>query len=295
MSIPETIMKMRPKLKDNSIKSYTSILKSMYRQVYPKDKEIDISKFENTEDFLEYLKDYDPSVRKTYLSALTVFTENDIYRKKMMEDVVETAEMKSTHEPNQKQIDNKITQTEITALLHLLKNEAEQIYKTKNYTQENLLKLQNYVLICLFCGKWIPPRRSLDWCKFLIRPNDKSNDNFLDENSFVFNTYKTSSTYGEQRVEIPNALLKIVKKYISVIPSTQDYLFFTLSNKPLSSITLNQRFNSLFPTKKISVNQFRHLFLSRKYQKNVELDQDLKNMGTSKSMLTTYIQKGNYK
>lgn len=289
MSIPETIMKMRPNLKDNSIKSYTSILKSMYRQVYPKDKEIDISKFENTEDFLSYLESYDPSVRKTYLSALVVLTENDTYRKKMMEDVEQTKKIKSDNQMTEKQQENQVTKKEIDALLLVLKQEVKLIYKNKNYTPENLIKIQNYILLNLFTQ--IAPRRSKDYWACKIRNIDEKNDNFLDGDEMVFNEYKTNFAYGQQRIKIPSTLLRMLKKYISVIPSNQDFLLFTIGGKPLSSVTLNQRFNAIFGGRHISVNSLRHAYLSEKYQSYIGLKDDFHKMGSSMSQADTYIQR----
>ena len=73
--------------------------------------------------------------------------------------------------------------------------------------------------------------------------NVGNDDNWIDDNEFVFNSYKTVATYGQQRIKVPNILLKIIQKYIKVIPESQDYLFFTITGKPLSAVTINQRFN----------------------------------------------------
>ena len=43
--IKETIMKNRPTLKENTVKSYVSTLFSLYKQVFPTDEKIVLSKF----------------------------------------------------------------------------------------------------------------------------------------------------------------------------------------------------------------------------------------------------------
>jgi hypothetical protein len=293
--LKEVITKNRPKLASSTVKSYISILKSVYQQVYPEDRTIDILKFNDTKKFLDYLmNNFDPSVRKQYLSTLVVLTENDEYRTQMMEDVVATQELKENNEMNSKQRENHITNTEVNVLLHSLKNEVKLIQKSKSYTPSNLITYQNYILICLFSGKYIPPRRSMDYFMMKVR-NIGNEDNWLDDNEFVYNSYKTAGTYGQQRVLVPKTLLNIIKKYIAIIPEGQDYMFFTITGKPMSAVTLNQRFNTLFPSKNVSVNNFRHLFLSSKYQKNIELTQDLRDMGTSHLVMNNYLQKGNFK
>ena len=294
MDLRELIIKNRPHLKETTVKTYFSILKSLYKKVYPNDKDIDISKFHETDNFITYLiENYKPSVRKSYLSGLVVITENDKYREQMMEDVETTNKELETHEMNQKQIDNHITNTEVNGLIQSLKNEVKLIYKNQSYTPENLITIQNWILMLLFSGKYTLPRRSMDWYMFKIK-NVGDTDNFLDGDEFVFRSYKTSSTYGEQRVKVPSALLKIIHKYISVIPESQEYLFFTITGKQLSAVTINQRFNGLFLSKNVSVNAFRHLFLSHKYQRNIHLNKDLKDMGTSSKQLATYIQRGKF-
>lgn len=293
--LKEIISKNRPTLKENTVKSYVSILKSVYHQVFPEDKSINVSKFQNTKKFMDYLMDnFDPSVRKTYLSTLVVLTENDEYRTQMMEDVITTQEMKSDNLMNDKQKENHITNTEVNVLLHSLKNEVKLIQKSKSYTPSNLITYQNYILICIFSGKYVPPRRSMDYFMMKVK-NIGNEDNWIDDNEFVFNSYKTAGTYGQQRVSIPKILHNIIKKYIAIIPESQDFMFFTITGKPMSAVTMNQRFNTLFPSKNVSVNSFRHLFLSSKYQKNIELTQDLKNMGTSHLVMNNYLQKGDFK
>ena len=288
--IRETIMKNRPNIQQSTINSYTSILKSMYEMVYPDDKVIDIDKYQNTDEFLGYLmENFDPSVRKAYLSALVVLTENEIYRTQMMADVAWVREMQSENQMTQKQQENQVTKKEIDALLRVLKQDVKLIYKNKSYTPTNLLTIQNMILLNLFSK--IEPRRSKDYWMFKIRNIDEKVDNFLDSDEMVFNSYKTQTTYGTQRIKLPNTLLRMIKKYIAVIPTDQDYLFFTINGKPMNSVLLNQRFNSIFGGRHVSVNSLRHAFLSEKYQSYIDLKDSFHKMGSSMLNADTYIQR----
>lgn len=288
--IKETITKNRPTLKDNTINSYTSILKSMYKMIYPDDKNIDITKYQDTKTFNEYLmNNFDASVRKAYFNALVVLTENDEYREQMMLDVEETKNMKSDNTMTEKQQENQVTKKEIDALLRVLKQDVKLIYKNKSYTPTNLLTIQNMILLNLFSK--IEPRRSKDYWMFKIRNIDDKNDNFLDGDEMVFNSYKTAFSYGTQRIKLPITLLRMIKKYIAVIPSDQNYLFFTVTGKPMNSTLLNQRFNSIFCGRHVSVNSFRHAFLSEKYQSYIDLKDSFHKMGSSMSNADTYIQR----
>ena len=297
MEIKNAIMRNRSNLKENTVKSYVSTLFSLYKQVFPNDKEIILSKYQDTDKFIDYLMEhYDSSVRKTYLSNLVVLTENDIYRTQMMQDVEETKKMKSENLMNEKQIINHITNSEVKYLIQTLKNETKLIYKTKSFTPDNLLKIQNYILIALFSGIYIPPRRLLDWTFFKLKNIDDKVDNYLDGDNLVFNTYKTAFSYGQQRVKISKPLLKIIQKYISVIPQSQEYMFVTITGKQMNSTLLNQRMNDIWVgDKKVSCNEFRHLYLSTHYGNHINLKQAVKDMGTSMNVLDTYIQKGDFK
>ena len=145
------------------------------------------------------------------------------------------------------------------------------------------------ILLNLFSK--IEPRRSKDYWMMKVRNIDDKVDNYLDNDEFVFNSYKTQSTYGTQRIKIPSTLLRMIKKYIAVIPSEQDYLFFTVTNKPMNSVLLNQRFNSIFGGRHVSVNSFRHAFLSEKYQSYIDLKDSFHKMGSSMLNADTYIQR----
>ena len=87
--------------------------------------------------------------------------------------------------------------------------------------------------------------------------------------------------------------LKILKKWVSINPT--NYLLYDNAGKKLTPVKLNQRLNKIFNGRKISVNALRHGYLTDKYgdmiQKNKEIDETMTDMGSSKSMLNTYLKK----
>ena len=72
--IKQALHKQRPNLSPSSVRTYCSILSNAYRKVYPEDKTITISKFDNDEEFNELLKGMNAPA--TLLSALYVITDN---------------------------------------------------------------------------------------------------------------------------------------------------------------------------------------------------------------------------
>jgi hypothetical protein len=114
----------------------------------------------------------------------------------------------------------------------------------------------------------------------------------MNKNTFIFNSYKTAKTYGQQKVDIPTELKSIINKWIKVNPT--DYLLFDTSLHPLTNVKLNQRLNKIFG-KKAGVNQMRKTYLSSKYGSMIdtkkELDEDMKKMGSSNLQENIYIKK----
>jgi hypothetical protein len=88
MDIRKELKEKRPNLSDSSITTYSSILRNLFKRVFP-DEETSMDKFNDAKKILQYLKDVPPSKRKTILSALLVLTDNQDYKKMMMSDLSE--------------------------------------------------------------------------------------------------------------------------------------------------------------------------------------------------------------
>jgi hypothetical protein len=288
-SIKEYIKSKRSTLSDSSVTTYASILRSLYKKLYD-DKEIDFDKFDNSDNVLDYLKDLPPNKRKTILSALVVITNNKKYREQMVDDVRDYNKEISKQEMTDTQRENWVSQDDVSSLFNDLKKSALLIYKKQTLSNSDLQILQNFIIIALF--HLIAPRRSKDYVDFKIKNIDKEKDNYMDKGKFVFNSYKTSKTYGRQEVPIPRELTTIINKWSKVNPT--DYLLFDVNMNPLTSVKLNQRFNRIFDGKKIAVNQLRHSYLTEKFgntiQQKKEINDTMTDMGSSSGMLTTYVK-----
>ena len=291
MDLKEFIQERRPNISKSSITTYNSILKNLYKSVFPND-ELDIKNFDNSEKILKYLSDIEPNKRKTILSALVVITDNKDYRDKMLDDIKEYNKEISKQEKNKNQEDSWIDKEEIDKIYSILYHNAKLLYKKDSLTNSDLQEIQNYIIISLLGGIYIPPRRSKDYVDFKISDIDKSEDNYIEKNKLIFNSYKTAKTYGEQKVEIPKALKSILNKWIKVNPTK--YLLFDTNMGKLSNVKLNQRLNKILG-KKASVNQLRHTFLTEKYGDMIDtkkqLDEDFKQMGSSSGQFQTYVKK----
>lgn len=288
--IKELIVANKPNISKSSITTYLSILKNLHIKVFGDN--IDVDNFKKADKVLTFLKDVEPSKRKTVLSALVVITDNKKYRDQMLKDIEEYKTNESTQMKNGKQSESWVDTETIDDIFTKLENNAKLIYKKKSYTSSDLQEIQLFIILCVLSGKFIPPRRSKDYVDFKIKDIDPEVDNYLYKKNMVFNSYKTAKTYQRQELPVPPELMKILNKWIKINPT--EYLFFDSNLKKLSNVKLTQRLNKIFG-KKASVNQMRHTYLSNKYQKTIELnkemEEDMAKMGTSKAQEKIYIKK----
>ena len=291
--LKDYIKEKRPSLSVSSIKTYNSILCSLYKKVFGAG-EIEKSKFEDTDKILEHLRDLPPNKRKTILSALVIITDDKKYRDLMLDDIKDYNHEISKQEKSETQKENWVGMEQIKTLWATLKKNADLLYKKETLTPNDLQAIQSFVLLSLAGGIFVPPRRAKDLVDWKIRNVDKTKDNYFEKSAIHYNSYKTAKTYGEQVVQIPTPLKTILNKWLKVNPT--DWLLFDTNQNKLTSVKLNQRLNKLFDGK-VSVNNFRHSYLTEKYgdamKVQKEMEADMTEMGTSaKNMATTYIKNG---
>jgi integrase len=209
----------------------------------------------------------------------------------MLKDIEEYKSNESKQIKSEKQTDSWLDTSEIDEIYNNMEKVVKHLYKKKELSMTDLQEIQNYIILCVLSGKFIPPRRSKDYVDFKIKDIDHEKDNYIEKKTMIFNSYKTAKTYQRQELSIPPELLKILNKWIKVNPT--EYLFFDSNSKKLSNVKLTQRLNKIFG-KKASVNQLRHTYLSNKYQdtikQNKEMEDDMKAMGSSRSQEKIYIK-----
>jgi hypothetical protein len=300
MDFSDELKKRKPNMSANSVKTYNSLLRSVYKNVFGNINDVSLKHFEDHKKIMEFLNEKSFGTRKTYLAALVCIAPDVAeYKKQMMEDIKEYNVETSKSELTDKLENSAINQEEIEALADKLKRDAELLFKKKSPRLADLMDIQNYIILSLYYGH-IVPRRSLDYVDLKYQNYDKEKDNYLDlkKERFVFNKFKTAQKMGkelkgEQTLDIPPALKKILTKWIAIIPKEIDHLLFNTNLEPLSSVTLNQRLNALFGGKK-GVNSLRHYYLTSKYKQlmiaNEDMADDMEQMGSSKAQASVYVK-----
>jgi hypothetical protein len=293
MSLAELIKDRKKGISENSVKTYVSLLKSVYYMKHDKSKEIDAKWFSNQDDIIELLKDKSPSSRKTTYSALVCITDdNDKYKKAMMEDAMVYNKHINSQTKSEKQEENWKTFDEVKKIyennyskVKPLLNSNEELNK-KDYSS-----LEDFIILSLTCGYWIPPRRSQDWVDFKIKNFNPKEDNCIIKGNFVFNKYKTAKFYHEQLVAIPKGLKLIISKWVKI--NKGEWLICDHYGKQLTNVKLSQRLNKIFDGLKISTSMLRHIYLSDKLKdvpKLQELEKLAADMGHSLKEQMEYIK-----
>lgn len=294
MDFTDALKEKRSHLSVNSLKTYNSCLRTIYKNCFPNDKEADPAKFSSEHKKVsEYINSKPFNVRKTILASLVCIAPDvKEYKENMISDIKEYKEEIDKQEESETQKANNISHDEIRTVLGELKRQADAIYKRKYINNDDLQKLQDYILVCLLGGFYIVPRRAMDYTELKIR-NVGADDNAIEKNKLVFHKFKTAKFYGKQEIEMPVQLKNILAKYISVIPEQTEYLLFNVNGAKLNSVSLNQRLNKIF-NGKISINALRHAYLTDKYASTMKetqkMNEELSEMGSSSAQAKTYVK-----
>lgn len=234
----------------------------------------------------ECLKPYKPNTQKSILTAIVSVLKcmkmDKLYQKylaKLMALPQAPSNVKS-----ETQSENWMDWKEVEALRSDL--------HAKLGSWESRLK---YMVLCLYTQT--QPRRNMDYLLMnVVRKHAKdlpSTHNYLslEDEAFVFNTFKTSKHYGQQVIPIPDELKETIVDYLSHHPlRTQDNYAFLVnaSGKRFeTSGAITRLLNSVFH-KKVGASMLRHIYLSNKYDLK-EMKEDAENMAHSLNQQRDYI------
>jgi hypothetical protein len=280
----------RPKLSDSSIRTYTNILKNIYRDLQG-DKEFDHHYFiHEYKKVLEHLESVKFNVRKTILSALVALTEGVVqnaYRTQMIADAHQYNAIQKQHTMTDTQRENWISWAEIEDHLEKLKKKTEYIWKEAKPSREEVLLLQKYIILAMYV--LLPPRRAMDFCKMKVKGYDKSKDNFYEKGHFYFRQYKTAKFTGLQIEKVPKTVEMLLRKWIPF--HNEDLLFSDYMGNEITSSGMTKILNSVFG-KSISVNQLRHIYITEKSAPLMkQLEETAAAMGHSTEQAKLYVKK----
>lgn len=293
------VIKQKPEISEKTLQGYALNLNQLYRKIFPddNDKDIDISKFldKPVEFYIDWVHSQNKSKSfiRNMLSSIQVVLKN----KDLTKAITQNSDQERIDAENpvatQYVREHHITPEQIDAKYNELKTIADGLWNKSPWTMEDFLKLQQYVMFSLVCGKFIAPRRSKDWYMFKLRNINLETDNYLDGKVLVFNSYKTAKATGQQRIPCPPELYRILRKWIRF--NKLPWLFVTVKLEPLNAVTYNQKLNHIMgvpsgESQGWSTNAFRHSYLTNKYLNTLDLKQEMSNMGSSIGVAHHYIK-----
>lgn len=302
-NIARIFRKNRPNITDSSIKTYSSILATLFKATGGASVEDHFNK--NYREIVRYIEEKYPkaSAIKTRMAAIISFIDNeeakDYYREVMNRNVNKVKEQYASQEKTETEKENWIEYEDIVKTHEYLKDKVNAILNLKgtNLSMNDIQEIQQYVILSLYTV--IKPRRTLDYILCKYRNYDEDTDNYLDRSQdqwvLYFNKYKTAYKHGKQKEEVPTKLKNILKNWIKILDGRSDYLLVDRKFEPLSATQMNQRLNKIFGGRKISVNMIRHSYLTKYYEnmpKLAEMQETAKAMGHDVSTaLSMYVKK----
>jgi hypothetical protein len=288
MSITEALRTNRPNLSASSLKTYSSVLRNLQKNMNGDG----IEWFSNNDkDILDYLKEKTAQTKKTTLSALFVLTKKQSYRDVMMTVMKNVNDKNKEQKMNDKQEENWMSVKEIQDIYEPLLVKAKLMLSKKSILNESTM--MEFLLVSFLGGvvKDLPPRRSQDYTELKIRNYDTKKDNYYKASKFYFNVYKTAKTYGLQILDVPKELDILLKKWIKI--NTNDYMLYSTNGKKLSSPQVTRILNKVFD-KNVSSSMLRHIYLTNKY-KDIpalsKMEQLSEDMGHSVKQAMEYIKR----
>lgn len=279
----------RPNLGESSVRTYVSILKSLFYKAHTRENPVDIEWFKNQDDILELLKDVKPLTRKTTLASLVVLNgaeDSDKFQSQMMLDNEASKIESMKQSKSEKQEENWMDYEDVKGKWFSIYSRVKPILNGKdNLSIDDFKALNTFMLVSLTTGVFFPPRRSLEWVELKISGEiDKEKNNYINmkESQFVLNRHKNSNRQTEADVlSFPKEFKTILSKYIKRVGHKTEYLISDYKGRPLNSTKITARLNDFFG-KRISTSMLRHIYESHIYRDVpalTELLQTAKDMG----------------
>jgi hypothetical protein len=224
------------------------------------------------------------STKTSYYTAICAVLSmypkySKLYKKFVDKTMSNSREIKKeleTNEKNDKQKESIIPLKEIIEIRNRLKKEYDDATEIDGKVWDRYLA---YILLCLYT--MTPPRRNKDYSEMWFcfeepKTLDKTKNYYIpSQRKFIFNNYKTASTYGQQVLEVPNELVQVLNNYIDTYQSVierDDYstanefpLLVHFNGSRIHEINGITRLLNKAIGKKIGSGALRHIYVSDKF------------------------------
>lgn len=313
----ENQLKEKKNLSDSSIKVYLRNLKKLNKDEGFKN----FNFLKDTDVIQRRLEVYKENTKRNFLiSIVSVLSLSEKPVIKKIHDKYYNLMMKKNEQINKEVNPNDLTETQdknwiswadVKKHYSELEKKVDNFYKEKHISDAQYNILLSYVILSLYILQ--APRRNKEYQIMKLTnnytPTLSKDNNWLDltKKEFIFNSYKTSSKYGTQRIAIGDELWKVLLKYFKhhKLTSTKkgipnllendndDWFLIHKDGSPLDKVnSITRVLNKIF-NKAIGSSMLRHIFLTDKYGEVVENQKkDANDMAHSEGQQKDYIKKG---
>lgn len=271
--------------------------------------------FTKTDDILEKLSNRSVNAKKaTIASILSLFKHYDYGKvsKKTKNEVLKAWKIYKNELTNvnndissksnvlsEKDKNNWVSKEDITKKFNSYTRKYRKIIKKKpkELTDDEYKTLLEYVILSLYT--LTQPRRERDYFLMFVN-NDELNTLDLEKQQFIFREYKDKKALGEQIIDIPDKLFKIIKEYMRI---TLDR-FQIDKDKPIKFLVkpsgyfilrgdIGKYLTDIFG-KNVGATSMRRTYVTEKYGKDEdEMKKDALKMGTSSNQIKNHYIKKN--
>jgi len=283
-NIKEAIRKLKPTSKDITIENHARHLRIIFEHFGGKKTLLEY--LLNTKKVIKNLEEKYPkiSTRSSYICSIFMYLRAveadekiiDFYYKHFIELKKELKIIDEKNEKSEKEESNWVSQAEI-------KQKIEELKKSFGKTRDFFDTYQQYLILNLY--SLIPPLRN-DFARvFVFKKYDKEftgNSINLNTKQLILTEYKTSKTYGRKTIDLPEELIKIIRKWLSIREKihpelkNRRELLFNLKLTAMNGTNLTIYLNKIFG-KKVSSTMLRKSYLSERFPV-IESTDDLKQL-----------------
>lgn len=240
-----------------------------------------------------------------YRIIASVLSMMPTYRKqaRYYDKIGKETSIKPSAEKTEKQEKNWISWEQVQSIRNGLRDKVKSLITKSELTDIEYQVLLDYVILSLYTD--IPPRRNKDYAYMYVvkKWNEKmpGDRNYYDmaTQRFIFNTFKTVKTAGQQIIDVPAELQATLKAYMVYHPLATAAalrkgvpLLVHSDGEVLNQVNgITRVLNKIFSAN-VGASMLRHIYLSAKYGGSVgERERDATAMAHSVSAQQFYIQK----
>lgn len=297
MNLESLIRNVKPSISDSSLRAYIGNLNILNKSINNNSEITSLDFLKNPKKIMDILEKKAMSTKKNYLVAIIVALQSDkdkyqkvidIYNKYISELQDKILDNYDNNEKSEKQEKNWVEYDEIKKLVNKYKKEANTILNknTDKYNNKDLQKIQDYLLLALYSGKFFAPIRN-DYIMEIINDDETMDDdknylvigkNFI---KFVFREFKTKKSSEDREVLIKNKeLIDLIMRWIE-ITNSDNLLINIKDKKAMSSNGITKNLNRIFQKefgKNVSSSLLRSIYISHMYDNNKMTIKDKKKL-----------------